>query len=231
MSENVIRLERAFIYQRNHLILSNVDFQLAQGEFAYLIGKTGSGKSSMLKILYGDLPLKEGYGKVVGLELNGMRMGSIPTLRRHLGIVFQDFQLLLDRNVERNLAFVLKATGWKDKNLIKDRIDDVLESVGMISKKKMMPFRLSGGEQQRISIARALLNNPKLILADEPTGNLDPETSTEIMNLIMNLTKEKDVAVLMATHDYEIIRKFPARMFRCEDGKVIEAEAESLFEN
>ncbi len=231
MSEKVIRLERAFIYQRNHLILSNVDFELAQGEFAYLIGKTGSGKSSMLKILYGDLPLKEGYGRVGGLELNGMKMGSIPTLRRHLGIVFQDFQLLLDRNVEKNLEFVLKATGWKDKNLIKDRIDDVLESVGMISKKKMMPFRLSGGEQQRISIARALLNNPKLILADEPTGNLDPETSTEIMTLIMNLTKEKDVAVLMATHDYEIIRKFPARMLRCEDGKVIEAEAESLFEN
>jgi cell division transport system ATP-binding protein len=158
-----------------------------------------------------------------------MRSSKIPTLRRHLGIVFQDFQLLLDRNVEKNLSFVLKATGWKDKKLINDRIDEVLESVGMISKKKMMPFRLSGGEQQRISIARALLNHPKLILADEPTGNLDPETSVEIMNLILNLSKERNVAVLMATHDYNIIQKFPAKTFRCEDGKVEVAQSESLF--
>src|SRR5690606_37688897 len=172
MSEKVIQLEKAFIYQRNYLVLNHVDFDLNEGEFAYLIGKTGSGKSSLLKVLYGDLLLTEGYGKVVGIELNGMKTSKIPVLRRHLGIVFQDFQLLLDRNVEKNLSFVLKATGWKDKNLINERIDEVLESVGMISKKKMMPFRLSGGEQQRISIARALLNHPQLILADEPTGNL-----------------------------------------------------------
>ena len=230
MSEKVIRLERAFIYQRNYLVLSNVDFELNEGEFAYLIGKTGSGKSSLLKVLYGDLPLTEGYGNVVGIDLNGMGTGKIPNLRRHLGIVFQDFQLLLDRNVEKNLSFVLKATGWKDKNQINDRIDEVLESVGMISKKKMMPFRLSGGEQQRISIARALLNHPQLILADEPTGNLDPETSAEIMNLILNLSKERNVAVLMATHDYNIIQKFPAKTVKCEDGKVGMAESsESLF--
>lgn len=229
MSDKVIQLERAFVYQRNYLVLSNIDFELNEGEFAYLIGKTGSGKSSLLKVLYGDLPLAEGYGKIVGIELNGMKTSKIPTLRRHLGIVFQDFQLLLDRNVEKNLSFVLKATGWKDQKLINDRIDEVLESVGMISKKKMMPFRLSGGEQQRISIARALLNHPELILADEPTGNLDPETSVEIMNLILNLSKERNVAVLMATHDYNIIQKFPAKTFRCQDGKVSVAESESLF--
>ncbi|MET3732892.1 cell division ATP-binding protein FtsE [Moheibacter stercoris] len=229
-SDKVIQLEKAFIYQRNYLVLNHVDFDLNVGEFAYLIGKTGSGKSSLLKVLYGDLPLTEGYGQVVGNELNGMKTSKIPTLRRHLGIVFQDFQLLLDRNVEKNLSFVLKATGWKDKNLINDRIDEVLESVGMISKKKMMPFRLSGGEQQRISIARALLNHPELILADEPTGNLDPETSIEIMNLILNLSKERNVAVLMATHDYNIIQKFPAKTFKCEDGKVsVLQTSESLF--
>lgn len=229
MSEKVAQLEKAFVYQRNHLVLSNIDFELMEGEFAYLIGKTGSGKSSLLKILYGDLPLNEGYGKVVGIELKGMKTRKIPVLRRHIGIVFQDFQLLLDRNVEKNLSFVLKATGWKDKKQINDRVDEVLESVGMISKKKMMPFRLSGGEQQRISIARALLNDPKLILADEPTGNLDPETSSEIMDLILNISKEKNVAVLMATHDYNIIQKYPAKTFQCKDGKVHVNESESLF--
>src|SRR5690554_5392736 len=229
MSDTVVKLERAFVYQRNYLVLSNIDFELQEGEFSYLIGKTGSGKSSLLKILYGDLPLKEGYGKVVGIELNGMKTSKIPNLRRHLGIVFQDFQLLLDRNVEKNLAFVLKATGWSDKKLINDRIDEVLESVGMISKKKMLPFRLSGGEQQRIAIARALLNQPNLILADEPTGNLDPETSGEIMDLILSLSKEKNVAVLMATHDYSIIQKYPSKTFRCQEGKVFVAEMDSLF--
>lgn len=229
MAGKVIKLERAFIYQRNHLVLSNVDVELEQGEFAYLIGKTGSGKSSLLRVLYGDLPLEEGYGSVVDIDLNGMKVSKIPTLRRHLGIVFQDFQLLLDRNVEKNLSFVLRATGWKDKKAINDRIDEVLESVGMISKKKMMPFRLSGGEQQRISIARALLNHPELILADEPTGNLDPETSIEIMNLILSLSQEQNVAVLMATHDYNIIQRFPAKTFKCEDGKVTVSQSETLF--
>lgn len=229
MTEKVIQLDKAFIYQRSHLVLSNVDVELAKGEFAYLIGKTGSGKSSLLRVLYGDLPLEEGYGKVVGIDLNGMKVSKIPTLRRHLGIVFQDFQLLLDRSVEKNLSFVLQATGWKDKKEINHRIDEVLDSVGMISKKKMMPFRLSGGEQQRISIARALLNNPLLILADEPTGNLDPETSIEIMNLILSLSQEQNVAVLMATHDYNIIQKFPAKTFKCEEGKVFVSQSELLF--
>ncbi|HEY4540064.1 MAG TPA: ATP-binding cassette domain-containing protein [Faecalibacter sp.] len=226
--KNVIEVNQSSIYQRNHLVLSDVNFTLAEGEFVYLIGKTGSGKSSLLKVLYGDLPLKNGNGKVVGMDLKTLKTSKIPDLRRHLGIVFQDFQLLTDRTVEQNLIFVLKATGWKDKKSIESRIDEVLDSVGMLSKKKMMPFRLSGGEQQRVSIARALLNHPELILADEPTGNLDPETSNEIMNLLLSVSKQNNCAVLMATHDYDIIRRYPARMIRCENGNVIEVAAESI---
>jgi len=226
--KNVIEVNESSIYQRNHLVLSNVNFSLAEGEFVYLIGKTGSGKSSLLKVLYGDLPLKNGSGNVVGMDLRTLKTSKIPDLRRHLGIVFQDFQLLTDRSVEDNLKFVLKATGWKDKKTMEARIDEVLDSVGMLGKKKMMPFRLSGGEQQRISIARALLNHPGLILADEPTGNLDPETSNEIMNLLLSVSKENNCAVLMATHDYDIIRKYPSRMIRCEDGHVLEVELESI---
>ncbi len=226
--KNVIEVNQSSIYQRNHLVLSDVNFSLAEGEFVYLIGKTGSGKSSLLKVLYGDLPLKNGNGKVVGMDLKTLKTSKIPDLRRHLGIVFQDFQLLTDRSVEENLKFVLKATGWKDKKSIEERIDEVLNAVGMIEKKKMMPFRLSGGEQQRISIARALLNHPGLILADEPTGNLDPETSNEIMNLLLRVSQNNNCAVLMATHDYDIIRRYPARMIRCENGNVIEVTADSL---
>ena len=226
--KNVIEVNQSSIYQRNHLVLSDVNFTLAEGEFVYLIGKTGSGKSSLLKVLYGDLPLKNGNGKVVGMDLKTLKTSKIPDLRRHLGIVFQDFQLLTDRTVEQNLIFVLKATGWKDKKSIESRIDEVLDSVGMLSKKKMMPFRLSGGEQQRVSIARALLNHPELILADEPTGNLDPETSNEIMNLLLSVSKQNNCAVLMATHDYDIIRRYPARMIRCENGNVVEVAAESI---
>ena len=220
--KNVIELSQSSIYQRSHLVLSDVNFTLNEGEFVYLIGKTGSGKSSLLKVLYGDLPLQSGQGNVVGMDLKSLKTSKIPDLRRHLGIVFQDFQLLTDRTVEQNLAFVLKATGWKDKSTIDARIDEVLDAVGMLSKKKMMPFRLSGGEQQRVSIARALLNHPELILADEPTGNLDPETSNDIMDLLLSVSKQNNCAVLMATHDYEIIRRYPARKVRCEDGRLFE---------
>ncbi|MBF0596629.1 cell division ATP-binding protein FtsE [Faecalibacter rhinopitheci] len=226
--KNVIEVIQSSIYQRNHLVLSDVNIALSEGEFVYLIGKTGSGKSSLLKVLYGDLPLKTGTGKVVGIDLKSLKTSKIPDLRRHLGIVFQDFQLLTDRTVEQNLIFVLKATGWKDKKSIETRIDEVLDSVGMLSKKKMMPFRLSGGEQQRVSIARALLNHPELILADEPTGNLDPETSNEIMNLLLSVSKQNNCAVLMATHDYDIIRRYPARMIRCEEGRVLDVNADSI---
>ena len=221
-AKNVIELSQSSIYQRSHLVLSDVNFTLNEGEFVYLIGKTGSGKSSLLKVLYGDFPLQTGQGSVVGMDLKSLKTSKVPDLRRHLGIVFQDFQLLTDRTVEQNLAFVLKATGWKDKATIDKRIDEVLDAVGMLSKKKMMPFRLSGGEQQRVSIARALLNHPELILADEPTGNLDPETSNDIMDLLLSVSKQNNCAVLMATHDYEIIRRYPARKVRCEDGKLFE---------
>lgn len=230
MQENfVIQLKDASVYQRSHLVLENVNFELEKGEFAYLIGKTGSGKSSLLKVLYGELPLADGYGMVVDHDLKELKTSKIPNLRRHLGIVFQDFQLLTDRTVEQNLSFVLKATGWKDKKAIEQRIDEVLDSVSMLPNKKMMPFRLSGGEQQRVSIARALLNHPSLILADEPTGNLDPETTEEIMQVILNVSKKNNCAVLMATHDYSILRKHPAKTVKCEDGKIMKAESQSLF--
>lgn len=232
MAENqIIVLRDADIYQRKFLVLNGVDFELNAGEFAYLIGKTGSGKSSLLKVLYSDLPLQNGSGTVAGFDLEKMTMSRIPRLRRNIGIVFQDFQLLSDRTIENNLLFVLKATGWKDKVEIDERIDEVLDSVGMKTKKHKMPHEISGGEKQRVAIARALLNHPELILADEPTGNLDPETSVEIMNLIQRISKERKMAVLMATHDYSLIRKFPEKTFRCENGKIIEAETQSLFLN
>jgi len=227
----IISLRDADVYQRNFLVLNNVDFEMHRGEFAYLIGKTGSGKSSLLKILYGDLPLQAGTGEVAGIDLVNLKMSKIPHLRRKLGIVFQDFQLLTDRSIEKNLEFVLRATGWKTKSEISRRIDEVLDDVNMSTKKHKMPHQLSGGEQQRIAIARALLNHPELILADEPTGNLDPETSVEIMNLIKRLSTENNMAVLMATHDYSMIRRFPAKTFRCENGKVLVAESQSLFLN
>ncbi|MXV39319.1 ATP-binding cassette domain-containing protein [Flavobacteriaceae bacterium Ap0902] len=225
----IIYLKDADIYQRNFLVLNEVDFEMQPGEFAYLIGKTGSGKSSLLKVLYGDLPLQTGEGEVAGINLENLTTSKIPYLRRKLGIVFQDFQLLSDRTIEKNLKFVLQATGWKTKVEIENRIDQVLEDVNMATKKHKMPHQLSGGEQQRISIARALLNHPELILADEPTGNLDPETSIEIMNLLRRVSEEHNMAVLMATHDYSLIRKFPSKTFRCENGKVIVAESQSLF--
>lgn len=229
--ENIIVLKDAKIVQKNFTVLSHVNLNIKQGKFNYLIGKTGSGKSSLLKVLYGHLPLREGEGEVVGFDLTKLKTSQIPNLRRKLGIIFQDFQLLTDRTVEKNLLFVLEATGWKDKEQMEDRINEVLSSVGMKTKKHKMPHELSGGEQQRVAIARALLNHPELILADEPTGNLDPETSNDIMTLLRSISMERNCAVLMATHDYHLIQNFPGQAIRCEDGGVtILEDTNVLFE-
>ncbi|MDQ2720022.1 MAG: ATP-binding cassette domain-containing protein [Bacteroidota bacterium] len=222
MSEVIVAIKNVNIYQGDSLILGDVNISVNRGEFVYLVGKTGTGKSSLLKTLYGDLDFKEGEGSVVGYDLNKLDWRQIPYLRRNLGVVFQDFQLLTDRNVNENLKFVLKATGWKDEKLMDEKIADVLDKVGLKTKGFKMPFELSGGEQQRIDIARALLNSPKLILADEPTGNLDPETSDEIMNLLFNICRDYGTAIIMATHDYRVINKFPARTIKTERGKVLD---------
>src|SRR3954464_3896879 len=220
MAESIVSLRNAKIYQGSNLILQDVNINVNKGEFVYLVGKTGTGKSSLLKTLYGDLPLREGDGVVAGYDLRQMNWKKVPFLRRSLGVVFQDFQLLTDRNVHENLKFVLKATGWKDNKLMEEKIHDVLDKVGLKSKGFKMPFEMSGGEQQRVDIARALLNSPKLILADEPTGNLDPETSHEIMQLLFNICSDYGTAIIMATHDYIVINKYPARTLRTEKGRV-----------
>lgn len=222
MAETIVEIQDANIYQGENLVLQNVNLAVQKGEFVYLVGKTGAGKSSLLKTLYGELPLREGQASVVGYKLRDLTWKTVPYLRRNLGVVFQDFQLLTDRNVNDNLKFVLRATGWKDEKLMNEKIADVLDKVGLKSKGFKMPYEMSGGEQQRVDIARALLNSPKLILADEPTGNLDPETSDEIMNLLIQIAKDYGTSVLMATHDYIVIQKFPARMVRTEAGKVID---------
>ncbi|MBK7291668.1 MAG: ATP-binding cassette domain-containing protein [Chitinophagaceae bacterium] len=222
MAEVIIELHNVNIYQGNNLVLQDVNLTVNKGEFVYLVGKTGTGKSSLLKTLYGELPLTEGECTVAGFSLKGMDWKKVPYLRRNLGVVFQDFQLLTDRDVNNNLKFVLKATGWTDEKLMDEKIMDVLDKVGLKAKGFKMPFELSGGEQQRIDIARALLNSPKLILADEPTGNLDPETSDEIMSLLFSISKDYNTTVLMASHDYIVVQKFPARMIRTERGKVID---------
>lgn len=220
MSTAVISLTNAFIFQTNDsLVLHDVNIDIHQAEFAYLIGKTGSGKSSLLKTLYGELPLREGSGRVSGIDLQHLQRKDIPTLRRKIGIVFQDFQLLSDRNVMDNLLFVLKATDWKDKAAMAKRAKEVLEMVGLATKDYKMPHELSGGEQQRIVIARALLNKPAVILADEPTGNLDPDVSDDIMKLLHDIA-DNGTSVLMATHDYRIINKFPGSIYRCADNKI-----------
>jgi cell division transport system ATP-binding protein len=225
MSDTVVSLKNVNIYQGNSLILQDVNFTINKGEFVFLVGKTGTGKSSLLKTLYGELTLKEGNGEVVGFDLKQMDWKKVPFLRRNLGVVFQDFQLLTDRNVHENLRFVLRATGWKDEKLMEEKINDVLDKVGLKSKGFKMPFEMSGGEQQRVDIARALLNSPKLILADEPTGNLDPETSDEIMQLLFQISKDYGASIIMATHDFIVINRYPSRMLKTERGRVIDSAA------
>ena len=221
MSEVLVNLENANIYQSGSLILQDVNFKVETGEFVYLVGKTGTGKSSLLKTLYGEITLTEGTGNVVGYNLKDMTWKTLPFLRRNLGVVFQDFQLLTDRNVHENLRFVLKATGWQDEALIEQKINDVLAKVGLQNKGFKMTFEMSGGEQQRVDIARALLNAPKLILADEPTGSLDPETSDEIIQLLFQIAKDDGTAIVMATHDFMVVNKFPSRTLTTEGGRLV----------
>ena len=226
MHNNIVSFSDAKINQRGKTILKNVSIDVPDGSFVFLIGRTGSGKSSLIKTIYADLELAGGVGNVVGYDLTRLKSRQIPNLRRELGVVFQDFKLLSDRTIGDNLEFVLISTAWKNKKEIDDRIDQVLKMVGINLNKNKYPFELSGGEQQRVAIARALLNKPKLILADEPTGNLDPQTSQEIMQLFKSL-HEKGMTLLMATHDYQMIVKFPGKIFKCENGKVFEEIAKT----
>lgn len=221
--DSIISFSNASIYQDDYLVLSDVNFELKKHEFLYLIGKVGSGKTSLIKTINAELPLKEGTAIVAGYKLEEMKKKQTPLLRRKLGIVFQDFQLLIDRSIQENLKFVLGATGWKDKKEIDTRIEEVLTKVGLDFKGYKMPHQLSGGEQQRVVIARALLNDPEVILADEPTGNLDPETSEGIMKILFEI-QESGRAVIMATHNYSIMKKFPSRTLKCEEGKLTEID-------
>jgi len=221
MKEAIILFKNATICQYKKPVLSEINFNISEGSFVYLIGRTGSGKSSLLKTLYGDLKLQQGEGSIAGFDLNKLKERKIPDLRRKIGVVFQDFQLLPDRSIEHNLDFVLRATGWKNKQDRNDKIDTVLDLVGLKDRRKQFPNALSGGEQQRIAIARALLNDPDIILADEPTGNLDPITSLEVMELLRNIN-QKGTTILMATHDYNLISKYPNTTYKCEEGKLSE---------
>ena len=220
-NETVIQISKATIFQENNPVVTDVNVEIKKGEFVYLIGKTGSGKSSLLKTLYGELPLKQGTGSVAGFDLTTLKRKDIPFLRRKLGIVFQDFQLLSDRSVYENLRFVMKATGWKNEDEIRKQITEVLNEVALSGKGEKMPFELSGGEQQRVTVARALVNNPEIILADEPTGNLDPETSQEVMTLLLSIAKS-GTAIVFATHDFILYNKYPARTLKFENGKISE---------
>jgi cell division transport system ATP-binding protein len=223
MSSNaIIHLEQVTVFQKHNMVLSNVSFDISDNEFVYLVGKTGSGKSSLMKTLYADVPLVKGHASIAGYDLNTISKKEVPFLRRKLGIVFQDFQLLYDRSANENLFFVMKATGWNDKKKMQDRAQEVLDKVGLATKGHKMPHELSGGEQQRVSIARALINDPEVILADEPTGNLDPDTSAGIIGLLQDISKTGR-AVLIATHDMLMIQRFPARVLRCENGAVTDS--------
>lgn len=221
MSQPVLFLKDASIFQQDNLILSDVNVTVGKGEFVYLIGKTGTGKSSFMKTLYGDLPLQKGEGEIVGYDLPTLQEKDIPFLRRKLGVVFQDFKLLNERTVKDNLLFVLNATGWNDKTAMENRINEVLDKVGMRTKSFKFPYQLSGGEQQRVAIARALLNNPELILADEPTGNLDPQTSVEVMEVLQEINRNGNT-ILMATHDYALLLKYPSKTLKCDESQIFE---------
>ncbi|WP_339708610.1 ATP-binding cassette domain-containing protein [uncultured Kriegella sp.] len=221
MSETILELKEVAIFQKDNLVLNEVSLDVKKGDFVYLIGKTGSGKSSFMKTLYADLPLRQGEGSIAGFDLKSLKEKKIPHLRRKLGVVFQDFKLLPDRNINNNMLFVLKATGWKDKSKMTAKIEEVLDKVGMKTKGFKFPHELSGGEQQRVAIARALLNDPELILADEPTGNLDPQTSVEVMKVLQDINKSGRT-ILMATHDYALILKYPSKTLKCDGGKIFE---------
>ena len=221
MSNLVLQLKDVSIYQGNNLVLSDVNVEVNKGDFVYLIGKTGSGKSSFMKTLYGDLPLTEGEGHIVDYDLRALKEKDIPFLRRKLGVVFQDFKLLTDRTINDNLLFVLRATGWTDKTKMTTRIEEVLDKVAMKTKGFKFPHELSGGEQQRVAIARALLNDPELILADEPTGNLDPQTSIEVMEVLQEINKNGNT-ILMATHDYALLLKYPSKTLKCDENQIFE---------
>ncbi|MGI6342381.1 MAG: cell division ATP-binding protein FtsE [Bacteroidales bacterium] len=227
ISDKILETKNAYIYQKDILILSDVNISINKGEFVYLVGKTGTGKSSLLKTLYADIPLLQGEINVSGINLYELKRKEIPFLRRKLGIVFQDFQLLYDRSVNDNLLFVMRATGWKKQEAMRYRLNEVLDKVGLITKGFKKPHELSGGEQQRVAIARALINDPELILADEPTGNLDPETSYEIMKILYDISKSGR-AVFMATHNYQLLQQFPARILRCDRGRVDDVRFEDL---
>ena len=227
MSEQILALKNVTIYQENNPVLSNINLEVSPGEFIYIIGKTGSGKSSFMKTLYADLPLSEGEAHIVGFDLATLKEDDIPFLRRKIGIVFQDFKLLPDRSVNENMLFVLKATGWPDSSEMQSKINEVLDKVDMKNFASKMPHQLSGGEQQRVAIARALLNDPEVILADEPTGNLDPQTSVEVLEVLRKINANGKT-VIMATHDYALLMKFPSKTLKCEDATIFEVVQKTI---